>query len=84
MRTPDIDAAIHALRSLGSQLHAQSHGVPFYRVFSVMRVVPTLDELERARMNLIGLSNSIYRGNIEHNERHRKDIIQALNLKVPE
>lgn len=83
-RTPEIDEARNALRSLGSQLEAKSHAIPFYRFFALIGAVPTLDSVKRARSDLIGLSNSLQGGNIEHNERHRKEILEALNLKIPD
>lgn len=79
-----VDDAIRALRSLGSQLEVRSHAVPFYRFFAFVRSVPTLDSIERARSNLIGLSNSCYRGNVQDNEKRRQEIIKALNLRIPD
>jgi hypothetical protein len=83
-KTPEIDAAINALWSLGSRLEARSHAIPFYRLFALLRAIPPRDSIERARSNLIGLSNSIYRGNLDHNERRRREIIETLNLRIPD
>jgi len=80
--TDEIIETRNALRSLGSQLEAKSYAVPFYRLFSFIAAVPTLESITRARSSLIGLSNSLQSDSIEHNEKRRKDIIEALNLKI--
>jgi hypothetical protein len=82
-KTPEIDTARHALRSLGSQLEARSYAVPFYPFFSFVGAVPTLKSIEQARSNLIGLSNAIQTDNTEHKERHVREITEALDLKIP-
>lgn len=83
-KTPEIDAAVNALRLLGSRLEARTHAIPFYRLFALLRAIPPSASIERARRNLIGLSNSIYRGNLDHNQRNRREIIEALNLRIPD
>ena len=77
------EEARDAFRLLGGQLEAKSYAVPFYRFFAFIRAVPNLVSIEQARANLIGLSNSVLSGNIEHSERHRGAIIKALNLRIP-
>jgi len=80
----EIKATRNALRSLGAQLEAKSHAIPFYRFFVFLRAVPSHDAINRARSGLIGLSNSLQSDHVEHNERRRDDIIDALNLKISE
>jgi hypothetical protein len=76
------EEARDAFRSLGSQLEAKSYVVPLYQVFAFIRAVPTLDSIEQARGNLIGLSNSVLSGQVGNSERHRDAIIKALKLRI--
>ena len=78
------EEARDAFRSLGGQLEAKSYAVPFYRAFAFIRAVPTLDSIELARGNLLGLSNSVLGGQLERSERHRDAIIKALKLRIPD
>jgi hypothetical protein len=80
-KSPEIDAAVNALRSLGSRLATRRYAIPFYRLF-VFRAVPPSDSIERASRNLTGLSNNIYRGDIAYNEKRRRDIVEALKLRI--
>jgi len=81
-KTPEIDAAVNALRSLGSRLATRRYAIPFYRLFVFLRAVPPSDSIERASKNLTGLSNSIYSGNVGDNEKGRREIVEALKLRI--
>jgi len=81
-KSPEKDEAVNALRSLGSRLEARRYAVPFYSSFAFLKAVPSAGSIERARSNLVGLSNSIYDGKTEYNEQRRRSIIEALNLKI--
>jgi hypothetical protein len=81
-KTPEIEAAGNALRSLGTRIKSRSHAVPFYRFFAFIGAVPTLNSIETASRHLIGLSNSIYRGDPKENKESRREIIGALSLKL--
>jgi hypothetical protein len=83
-KTPEMGAAWHAFRSLSGRLEAKRHALPFYRAFAFIKAVPDLDSIDHARINLICLGASIMRGKVEHSERHRNEIIKALNLRVPD
>jgi hypothetical protein len=83
-KTEESEEAADTFRSLGSKLEARSHVVPFYGLFAAVRAVPDRKAVERARSNLIGLSNSLAQSNIEHSERHRKEVVAALKLVIPE
>ena len=78
------DEARDAFRLLGGQLEAKSYAVPFYRAFAFIKAVPNLASVKQAKENLIGLSNSVLGGQLEHSKRHRDAIIKALKLRVPD
>jgi hypothetical protein len=81
-KTAEIDAAVHALRSLGTRLEATHHAVPLYGLFALLRAVPPEKSIKLARGNLVGLGNSIYIGNLSDNEKRRDEIIEALKLRI--
>ena len=76
------EEARDAFRLLGGQLEAKSYAVPFYRAFAFIKAVPNLASVKQAKENLIGLSNSVLGGQLEHSERHRDAIIKALKLRI--
>jgi hypothetical protein len=81
-KSPEIEAAVNALRSLGSRLEARRYAVPFYSLFAFIKAVPPTISIDKAKRGLVGLSNNIYSGKVEYNEKRRREIIEALNLKI--
>lgn len=70
-------------RELASTLIAQANSIPFYGVWSCLRITPTFKDIEKARANLIGLSNAVgVQGQSLENSRRQQNIEQALRLRT--
>lgn len=70
-------------RELASTLIAQANSIPFYTTWSRLSIIPTSKDIEKARANLIGLSNSVgVPGQNLDNSRRQNNIEQALRLKT--
>jgi hypothetical protein len=74
-----MEEASLEIRRLASDLRAISLVIPAYRVFALLRCVPSQDKIDVASSNLIGWSNSLGRPSDEH----RQKIAEALKLKIP-
>ena len=77
-----IPQARGTYRELASTLRARADSIPYYTVWSSLKIVPTFAENDKASANLIGLSNIIGL----QPERHDKNTLQrnietALRLK---
>ena len=77
-----IPRARETYRELESTLRARANCIPYYTVWSSLKIVPTFAEIDKASANLIGLSNIIGL----RMERHDKDTLKrnietALRLK---
>ncbi len=70
----------HALRKLGSELMAITTVLPWYRFWSLLRVVPKLGDISKAHCNLIGLSNGLSTGDAHDNRECVQKIKEALHL----
>ena len=69
-------------RELASTLIAQALAIPFYRFWSLVKVLPTFKEIETAKANLIGLSNTSGRSKESlDNSRRQTNIEKALHLQ---
>ncbi|SRR6266481_2321759 len=66
------------IRRLASQLRATLYTIPFYGLFSLLRLVPKASALSSASTSLVGWSNSIHSGNPDV---HKKEIVEQLKLK---
>ena len=62
------EEAAKLFRQHASRLMALMTGIPFYRFWSGLRIVPTSENIRSASAELIGLSNYIYRGQQETGE----------------
>jgi hypothetical protein len=70
-------------RELASTLIAQANSIPLYGVWSCLRIIPTFEDIEKARANLIGLSNAVgVQGQSLDNSRRQENIEQALRLRT--
>lgn len=70
-------------RELASTLIAQANSIPFYGVWSCLRIIPTFEDIEKARANLIGLSNAVgVQGQSLDNSRRQENIERALRLRT--
>lgn len=54
-----ISQARGTYRELASSLRAQVNSIPYYTVWSSLKILPTFAEIDKASANLIGLSNII-------------------------
>lgn len=70
-------------RELASTLIAQANSIPFYGVWSWLHIIPTFEDIEKARANLIGLSNAVgVQGQSLDNSKRQQNIEQALRLRT--
>ena len=77
-----IPQARATYRELANTLRERANSIPYYRIWSSLKIVPTFAEIDKASANLIGLSNIVGL----QSERHDKTILQrniktALRLK---
>jgi hypothetical protein len=73
--------AKRVLRQRASQLWAKALSLPLYAVFSFLHLVPSRKSISEASANLIGLSNSVYRGDAALNTKRAIEIREALGLQ---
>jgi hypothetical protein len=76
----DCDEASEFLRQKASLLRARAKAVPLYSLFSFLRIVPGLKDISVASGNLIGLSNSVHKGDPMENRDRQIKIRNALGL----
>jgi len=82
--SPNQDVLAEAktvLRQRASQLWARALSLPFYWLFSLLRLVPSKKSISTASSNLIGLSNSVFRGDAAENTKRAVEIREALGLQ---
>ena len=83
---PLPDRAVEArtkYRDLASQLMAWGNTIAVYRLWSLFAIIPTRKELEEAKRNLIGLSNTM--GDFDRGgetSRRVDNIRRALRIKI--
>ena len=86
MSTPDEPRVIEArgnYRELASTLIAQANSIPLYSTWSYLKIIPSFKDIETARANLIGLSNSVgVEGQGLDNGRRQQNIERVLRLKT--
>ncbi len=68
------------IRKLAADLKALTFVLPVYGFFAALGGIPSIAAVERASQNLIGWSNSL--GDSTHSGSYRKEIADALKLKV--
>jgi hypothetical protein len=77
-----IPQARGTYRELASTLRERANSIPYYTLWSSLKIVPTFAEIDKASANLIGLSNIVGL----QADRHDKNTLQrnietALHLK---
>jgi len=83
----EMDKASEILRRQASQLRARAHSIPWYSLWSLMKLVRKRAETEKASGELIGLSNSIHRSEPNlgvENHRRREKIEELLGIRGSE
>lgn len=78
------DEASRVLRQKASLLRARTHAIPWYGLFTRLRIVKPRKSIETAASNLTGLSNSIHRGDPRTNHERRERISDSLGLAIYE
>ena len=70
-------------RELASELVACSNTLAFYQVWAACKILPTRKDLDSARGNLIGLSNSVGdRDQVDEITRRKTNIRRLLRIKL--
>ena len=75
------DEASETLRRHASQLKARAYSIPWYRLWALMKLVRKKTEIEEASAELIGLSNSVHRGDGVENDERRRRIEELLGIR---
>lgn len=76
-----MDQVRETLRSQASQLSARAYCLPWYGFWGFIKVVPSKREIQQASQEIIGLSNSVHRGNAAQNVKTRKQIEKLLGIR---
>jgi len=80
---PDkMDEAVKALRLLASKLVATTHAIRLYGFWQSIGIIPRWADVIEASKQLIGLSNSIHRGDVLRNDGRRKEIRKRLRIET--
>ncbi len=75
-------AARDRYRDLASTLHGQANSVPFYGLWSRLKIVPHFEAIQTAKANLIGLSNMLGRPNQgPDNSRRERHVRESLGIR---
>jgi len=79
-----MDEAKKVLREQASQLITRNNMIPCYKFWRYLSLghLPKRADIIEAQKNLIGLSNSIHRGDPDVNARRRKEIEKRLGIKT--
>ncbi len=67
-------------RQLAAELVASCNRIPFYETMTKTNLFPKIETIKEVQGNLIGLSNSIHRGEPNHNYEMSEKIKDLLNL----
>ena len=77
-----IPQARETYRELASTLRERANSIPYYTVWSSLKILPTFAEIDKASANLIGLSNIIGLRPEKHDKNTlQRNIDTALHLK---
>ena len=79
---PLVQEARAKFRDLASSLVGLLNAMPLYRLWAFFGAVPSLDDLETAKTNLIGLSNGVGMPGRQMDNSRRYEKIQRA-LKIP-
>ncbi|MBC8179500.1 hypothetical protein H8E88_00090 [candidate division KSB1 bacterium] len=77
-----MDEASEELRRCATSLMSKYFAIPFRCVLILFRVIKSKPKIYKIRKNLIGLSNSVYKGDPLHNDKMRKEIENILKIKT--
>ena len=74
--------AVRALREKASELLARVNSIPFYGILSLLGLVPGWRDVSIAYKNLTHLGETVTSNKCEEHTSLRKNIIEALRLKM--
>lgn len=77
----EIKEASNELRRLGSELRSQTYGIKDYRILTCFSSIVPNENLLGASIQLIGLSNSIFRKDYDVIDERKGDIKKKLNIQ---
>ena len=72
--------ASDVLRQISCNLMAKTHAVPWYRLLTLLSVVPKYETIFESHRHLIFLSNSLFQGNSRDNQDAVKKIKELLRM----
>ncbi|WP_438445880.1 hypothetical protein [Gorillibacterium sp. sgz5001074] len=83
-----LDEVSITFRKLASELIGISNTIPYYNLFTILRIIPSRNNIKNASSNLIGLSNSIWKfgsndedSNLRYNKERKNEIVRLLKIK---
>lgn len=79
----DMDMASKSLREDAGLLSEKVAAIPWYPFWNLFGFVPTIEEINQAKAQLIGLSNSVRSGNPLENAERADKIVKLLSIKTP-
>lgn len=68
------------LRDSATNIISKSNAIPWYRLFSLLRIVPSKKEIFKSSSELIGISNSLNAGSEVRNSEARAKIEKLLKI----
>lgn len=77
-----MDETSRKLRELASRLISDSQAINGYRLFSLLRFIPTREHVRESTNKLLALSISVHRGDVIMTDQWRKDISSLLRLGI--
>lgn len=80
----ELNKSSEDIRTLASELRSSTKNIPIYNFFSVMKVVPSINNIKSASASIIGWSNSFYTTGEIPNPRFqfRKEVSEALEIEL--
>ncbi len=77
----DLSKASDETRAVAAKLISVAEGIPFYNLISLIRVVPSKENIIKARKQLIALSNSFSTDQAVPSADRSDDICNILNIE---
>ena len=68
------------IRKLAAEFIASCNRIPFYQYLSKTKIFPSIEIVKTVQKNLIGLSNSLYKGDAIHNNDRAEEIKKLLKI----
>lgn len=79
----ELNKSSEEIRSLASDIRATRYSIPFYNLFSSIKIVPNANAIKETSTSLIGWSNSLFSNQIPNDRHHfRKEISKVLGIEL--